>query len=528
MITTEHRRMYNKIFIPCAGTGSRIYPYTKSINKSMVSVGLEPAINKIIAKVPESWEIIIALGYKSDLLREYLNTFYPERHINYVQVEPYEGPGSSLSHTINSCYEYLQSPFVFCSCDTLVIENFAEFCGNWVGVSPSEDCSQYRTIATKGTLAAAINEKGELTSQLAYIGLAGIDDYYLFWKGMRLSYPRTEGEVLGIQYLLHNRKDVYIKQFTWYDTGNLDSYSKANTYFLPDNPPNILDKEDEAIWFIDDSVVKFSTDINFIRGRISRSKFLQPFVPTIIAESDHFYSYQKVEGVVLSECINKPIFLSFLDVCTEFWSSAIHPQKESIFIDTCYDFYVNKTKQRVRQYLNRFNLEDKPETINGIPVPSFDEIFSCVDTTFLCQGIPARMHGDFHFENVLVENKTNKLIFIDWRQSFGQLTEYGDVYYDLAKLMHGLIISHKVIHKDLYSFSRRDGCIMYDFYVPSSLLDCQKLFIDYLRNSGYSVQKVQMLTALVFLNISPLHHEPYCHMLYALGKQMLHSATLKH
>ncbi len=494
----------------------------------MVSVGLEPAINKIIAKVPDSWQIIIALGYKSDLLREYLNTFYPDRDINYVQVDTYEGPGSSLSHTIHSSYEYLQSPFVFCSCDTLVIEEFSDFCGNWLGVSPSDDCNQYRTVKVKDIFASAINEKGDPTSQLAYIGLAGIDDYDLFWEGMQANYSRTEGEVLGINNLLQKGKDVYIKSFTWYDTGNLDSYSKANTYFLPVNPPNILDKEDEAIWFVNNSVIKFSIDRSFIRGRISRSKSLQPFVPTITAESDHFYSYRKVEGVVLSECINKPIFLSFLDTCTNFWSHSIQPQKESTFINTCYDFYVNKTKQRVSQYLNRFNLHDMPETINGITVPSFDEVFSRVDTKILCQGLPGRIHGDFHFENVLVENKTNKFVFIDWRQSFGCLTEYGDVYYDLAKLMHGLIISHKIIHKELYSFSRNDSCIMYDFYIPSSLLDCQKVFNEYLKHYGYSVQKVQILTALVFLNISPLHHEPYCHMLYALGKQMLFSTSLKH
>ena len=28
-------------------------------------------------------------------------------------------------------------------------------------------------------------------------------------------------------------------------------------------------------------------------------------------------------------------------------------------------------------------------------------------------------------------------IFLDWRQNFGGIINYGDIYYDLAKLYHG-------------------------------------------------------------------------------------------
>jgi hypothetical protein len=38
---------------------------------------------------------------------------------------------------------------------------------------------------------------------------------------------------------------------------------------------------------------------------------------------------------------------------------------------------------------------------------------------------------------------------------------------------------------------------------------------------GYEVRKVRILTALIYLNIAALHHNPYCQLLYALGKSML-------
>lgn len=44
---------------------------------------------------------------------------------------------------------------------------------------------------------------------------------------------------------------------------------------------------------------------------------------------------------------------------------------------------------------------------------------------------------------------------------------------------------------------------------------------EWLADSGYDVRKVRLLTALVYLNIAALHHDPYGLMLYGLGKSML-------
>ena len=38
---------------------------------------------------------------------------------------------------------------------------------------------------------------------------------------------------------------------------------------------------------------------------------------------------------------------------------------------------------------------------------------------------------------------------------------------------------------------------------------------------GYSLTKIRILTALIFLNIATLHHYPYSLLLYAVGKDML-------
>ena len=43
----------------------------------------------------------------------------------------------------------------------------------------------------------------------------------------------------------------------------------------------------------------------------------------------------------------------------------------------------------------------------------------------------------------------------------------------------------------------------------------------WLKKNGYDLKKVNKITALIFINIAPLHHYPYSIFLFFLGKMML-------
>ena len=95
---------------------------------------------------------------------------------------------------------------------------------------------------------------------------------------------------------------------------------------------------------------------------------------------------------------------------------------------------------------------------------------------------------------------------LDWRQDFAGSLKFGDVYYDLAKLNHGLIISHEIINKKLFEISKIGNTITFDFLRKQNIVKCQGYFNKWLEEKGYSLHKVNILTALVFINNSPLHH----------------------
>ena len=58
-------------------------------------------------------------------------------------------------------------------------------------------------------------------------------------------------------------------------------------------------------------------------------------------------------------------------------------------------------------------------------------------------------------------------------------------------------------------------------------IDCEKYFENWINDQKYDFKKVQIMTALIFLNIAALHHYPYNKLLFYLGKSMLSKYLLK-
>ena len=298
---------------------------------------------------------------------------------------------------------------------------------------------------------------------------------------------------------------------------------KAEKKFKNGINPNILDKESEKIWFVNDKVVKFSIDTDFIEKRVERSFAIKGYVPKIKTFSKNMYVYDLVEGKLMSDVINPKVFKELLRFTNKFWKKVnLNVQENIQFQNACLDFYKNKTFSRVNKFFESRNIEDSIEEINGVDVPSLRELLSKCDWDFLKSGVPSRFHGDFHFENILWQESKNKFIFLDWRQEFGGLIDYGDLYYDFAKLLHGLIINHGLIKDNLFWIKHEDKKIEYEFLRKESLICFERVFFEWLTKNEYSLSKVKLITSLIYLNIAPLHHKPYDELLFYLGKKMLY------
>lgn len=523
--------MSYRVCIPCAGTGSRLGGLTQYINKALVSIANRPMLSHLIEQFPPEAEFVIALGYKGHLIREFLMLAYPDRKFFFVEVLPFEGSGSGLGLSIQACKQYLQQPFIFISCDTLVEEPIPAPDQNWMGYSEEvSNLNAYRTIVLSSTGVSAISEKGlaHESDHKAYIGLAGIRDYKEFWMAMEQGGDAAIelGESLGMRSLLTTT--VKAIAFTWHDTGNPQSLSETRQIYFEHDAPNILEKANESIWFVGDNVIKFSDDKKFISNRVNRAQKLQGFVPEVTGADAHMYRYQKSPGVVLSKLVSLNLFDLLLKYCTHFWKQNPLTDIETVdFQESCMKFYRDKTLERVTLFYKKFDKKDGRQPINGIEMVELGAMLNSIDWAWLANGLPGRFHGDFHFENILWDASNQKFTFLDWRQDFSGDLDTGDVYYDLAKILHGLIVSHELIAGNFYRVDWDVDGIEFDFHRKYILVECEQYFSAWLNSHGYDRKKVGVLTALIYLNIAPLHHYPYSLLLYALGKSMLKSELEK-
>jgi len=516
--------MSYRVVIPTAGIGSRLEDLTKYINKALVSVANRPIISHLIEQFPKDCEFVIALGYKGKLVRDFLELSYPNRVFHFEKVYPYEGEGSGLGHSLLACEKHLQQPFVFLSCDTLVKEAIPKPNQNWMGYAHRMDLTSYRTLRVINNTVSEICEKKIVKDKLnAYIGLAGIHDYQKFWQAMHSgeSLAIEQGESYGMKSILKDC-DVSAYQFSWLDTGNIKSIKVAREEYSNPNEPNILEKGNEAIWFVGDTVIKYSDDVNFISNRIKRVNQLKGFVPNISVYRPNMYCYKKVKGKVLSEVVDLPIFENLLTECKVFWlKSTLNAEESRQFKDNCLKFYKNKTFERVELFYKNFDKKDNVRSINDETTPLLKDLLNQIDWEFLSKGLAGRFHGDFHFENILFIEDTKKFKFLDWRQDFCGDLLVGDIYYDLAKLMHGLIVNHGIIVSNQYNVYWEGNDIKYHFNRKPNLVECEKRFAAWIQENNYDLKKVKILTAIIFLNIAALHHYPYSLLLYGLGKSML-------
>jgi hypothetical protein len=184
----------------------------------------------------------------------------------------------------------------------------------------------------------------------------------------------------------------------------------------------------------------------------------------------------------------------------------------------CKEFYFDKTRDRILKFLNENG--DGHTIINGIMVPTAMELLSSINMEWMCDGIPVQFHGDLILDNIIETD--DGFCLIDWRQDFGGKLECGDLYYDLAKLNHNLTVNHNIVRDVKFEYSE-DNCFI---HINSRLNECRDVLYKFIVDNGYDLKKVNVLTAIIWLNMSALHEYPFNKFLFNFGKYNL-CQTLK-
>jgi UTP-glucose-1-phosphate uridylyltransferase len=522
--------MKYKVCILAAGMGSRMMPYTEHINKSLLPVNFKAVISHIIEKFDTDIEFVVAVGHLKETVIDYLDCAHQDRKITIVEVDRFIGKGSGPGYSLMQCRNFLDLPFIFFASDTLVLEDIPPPKENWLGVSSVTETKEYCTAKIVSKKIVSLDDKVVSDNDNAFIGVAGVKNHDIFFEALSNDTELKNDELQvsnGFNALIEFDLKPYY--FTWHDTGNLGGYTSVNNKMSKSDCAFDFSKSDEFLYFVDNKVIKYFKDQLVIKNRFRRSKILHGLCPEINCIKDSFYAYEKVGGRVLYDTINDQIVHDFIHWVDEnLWKKVeISNSQLKRFKSACFNFYYKKTLLRIDKYQKKHRIKDQPTSINGVKVPSIESMISLIDWDYMSTGIVSNFHGDLQFDNILLKDDGDFLM-LDWRQDFSGIVDFGDQYYDLAKLNGGMRVSYKLIKNNKFSFYK-DSCgdITIEHDTPSELNRARKIFKDYLISKGLDTTKVDILTGLVYLNMSPMHHEPFDHFIYNLGRLTLYKALLK-
>lgn len=512
--------MINTVLITTSGTGERLGSLTKHTNKSLVKVGDKYGICWIIDLYPKNFNFIITIGYYGNLVKDFLLLAYPEINFTFIQIDKYVGNGSSLGYSLLQAKDLLNKPFIFHCCDCIITDKIDfNFNTNTLFVCASDTNLQYTSVKGLNNLITEINGKNHYEFDFVYIGIAIILNYMEFWNNLNYLYltnPNNQSlnDVDSFKLMLNDKINFEYKIINnWYDTGNIQSYELIKKIFK--SKYCVLEKNYESICFLNNKVVKFINDKDINKKRYLRGVSLGNNIPKIYSYSSNFISMELINGSVLSDLYDYNIISKLLEWAkNNLW---INQKYDEIFSKNCYNFYINKTFDR----LNKVTfISNELDTINCLKCKSIFELIKSIPYEKIMTNTLCQFHGDFILDNILLTSDNNFKL-IDWRHEFDTLLDYGDMYYDLAKLRHNIIFNHKNIDNELYQINIINNYVELDLKCNYLLIKQLEDFDNFVIINNLDLNKIKLLTAIIWLNMSPLYDGKLSLFLFYFGKYNL-------
>lgn len=510
------------MIIPTSGVGADLGLLVKHTNKTLIKIGKKPALSYILEAYPKNTQFVITLGHFAQQIKDYISLAHPKSKVKYVMVDNYQGKGSGLGYSLLQARKLLKKPFIYHASDTIVQGKIQAPAHNWIAGYKGAASSQYHSFRVIGDKVQGLDNKGAFNPEYLHIGLVGIQEADKFWQTLESLYKDNgKTQVSDVEVINHmitsgsSFKPMPVE--TWFDVGNTEGLNiarqKINDSF------HILDKPDESIFLFDSFVIKFFSNQEIAENRVKRTKFLAGLTPKIIGNKGNFYQYRYSQGDLLADVATPGIFSHFLRWSAKNLWLPSKEVSEKEFKSRCLDFYKVKTEKRIQDFLSTRNVVDREEKINDESVPDIKSILTQIDFNWLASSEQTHFHGDFILDNILKSDRG--YVLLDWRQDFGGLLESGDRYYDLAKLNHNLTINHGIVNQELFTIEKSNGAIKCDILRKNTHVLCQRELFNFAEKQNYDVRKIKILTALIWLNMSPLHAHPFDNFLFYFGKYNL-------
>lgn len=319
----------------------------------------------------------------------------------------------------------------------------------------------------------------------------------------------------------------------WFDIGHIDKYyntkievkAREFNHISIDKERGILTKSsDDKDKFIGEIkwYLKLPADVEYVRPRIFMYslEYNNPFV------SMEYYAYHTVHELFLNSDLDihkwEKIFKRIRFICNDLKRYKV---KDEGIIPALKDMYLTKTLQRFEmlkkdeQFISFF---DSSIIVNNVKYKSLSQIEDMLKLIIpeMLYDVPefSIIHGDLCFANMMIDNNFSFIKVIDPRGKFGIYDIYGDPRYELAKLFHSVDGKYDYIIKDRFDLSYEGNQIRFSIQDVDRNFDLYKVFENvFSEEIGNDLKKIELIEALLFLSMIPLHRESFNHQLVMLS-----------
>ena len=341
----------------------------------------------------------------------------------------------------------------------------------------------------------------------AFTGLMYIHEYDEFFKSLQES---GNNEFI---YVIQSGSRIALLP-TWKDFGNYENYINENKTDDYD-----FSKPEEITYVGSDSIIKWWKDPSIAKQKYTKTLSKPELYPSDVTYAGEFLYYTKIVGNTLYDDLNiTPKFTKLLAwLETDVWE----PVPVNIS-SSALEFYKTKSLNRINLFLDNHKTLVPPKFIDDVAVKDYSYYLNNIGWQDLADtSIASHIHGDLHFDN-LITNTNDEFFLIDWRHNFADQTELGDIYYDLSKLLGGLIIQYSEIKANNFDVTVSEDGLVVSLSIPShpqiNQFVCE--LRDFVSNRNLDFEKVQMIVPIIFWNMAPLHNPPFDTFLWYLGLKL--------
>ncbi|MEO0289192.1 MAG: sugar phosphate nucleotidyltransferase [candidate division WOR-3 bacterium] len=233
-----------KAIIPAAGIGKRLQPLTFFLPKPLFYVGSKRIIDYVILSLSEVEidEYIIIVGYKKEILKEYLLKNYPDKKFTFVEQEKQSGLGDAVFRGLKEIGGN-DHPLVILLSDTIIdidIKKFLKTKNSKIALMEVEDPRRFGVAKISEDFVLDVVEKPEnYVSNKAIVGFYYFKSSKKLFDSLKYLYEnniKTRGEIQltdGIKKLIDDGEKIeYGDVKKWIDCGDFETLLKANSLLL--------------------------------------------------------------------------------------------------------------------------------------------------------------------------------------------------------------------------------------------------------------------------------------------------------